>query len=707
MRAATIGPDRPSRRLLPRPAFASGPGRGAGTLRRGVWLLCLVPGLLAANPTIQHHPTGDPATALVRIERTWTAAADETPPRYHVELTNATDAEGGNGREQILHALVIEEALPPEAWFAVRDIRHSRGAIARQSAVLAPCRPLRLDRLRGFDPGQSQLTPTMRARIRTWSERLDAAGAWWLIGHTDQVGRAAVNQRLSEDRARAVQALWVELGAKADGIRIRGQGENAPLRPGQANAAADRRVELYPRRYPRLRWELPRLAPGERAHLSVTFRRGPEFPDRAGALAQPNPCVQPTIRHGRTRPTPAELALNTRLEQTTPGGARTAEEPLSACEPALVEVTVTNTGQRRLESVALRHQLPPGWPIEAASDHPDPAARLDRLDEGMTVTRRYRIGPWFGAAQDGTGIPRRGVITLAAQATPTAQASAELPVTIRWPRLTLGASDRTDPIYPGTSVPVEVTVDNPGDEPFYDLIVEARLPPGTEQPGGGEGPWRWRVGRLEAGATVRRTLRFRPMVNRNDPEYPIRLQAFDGAYGDTAANRCVTAERPVTRELQALARPTIRLEPAAETVLLGQETTVVAEITNPNPIDQRYRIAGRLDPTVWTVQADTFAVADDTGAWQTRPTRLAQLEDGRYRLLTEATGDPLTLTLGPRETRRVRLPLKAHGVREGTALAAVSAARVSDFDPAAVDLRIRSIEGLTEAATSIDIIVYR
>jgi len=114
-----------------------------------------------------------------------------------------------------------------------------------------------------------------------------------------------------------------------------------------------------------------------------------------------------------------------------------------------------------------------------------------------------------------------------------------------------------------------------------------------------------------------------------------------------------------------------------------------------------------LDPRVWTVQADAFAIADDTGAWQPRPTRLARLEDGRYRLLTEVTGDPLTLTLGPRETRRVRLPLKAHGIREGTALAAVSAARVSDFDPAAVGLRIRSIEGLTEATTSIDILVYR
>jgi hypothetical protein len=304
-------------------------------------------------------------------------------------------------------------------------------------------------------------------------------------------------------------------------------------------------------------------------------------------------------------------------------------------------------------------------------------------------------------------MPRRGIMTLTAQATPGAQARAERPLTIRWPRLALEASGRAEPIYPGTTVPVEITVDNPGDEPFYDLIVEARLPPGAEPPAGGEGPWRWRVGRLEAGATVRRTLRFRPMVNRNDPEYPIRLRAFDGAYGHAAANRCVTAERTVTRALQTLARPTIRLEPAAETIVLGQEITVVAEITNPNPIDQRYRIAGRLDPRVWTVQADAFAIADDTGAWQPRPTRLARLEDGRYRLLTEVTGDPLTLTLGPGEIRRVRLPLKAHGIREGTALAAVSAARVSDFDPAAVGLRIRSIEGLTEAATSIDILVYR
>ncbi|MGB0682290.1 MAG: OmpA family protein [Magnetovibrionaceae bacterium] len=67
-----------------------------------------------------------------------------------------------------------------------------------------------------------------------------------VIGHTDSVGRAPLNARLSLARAEAVRDLLIARGFEADALTARGFGESAPLIDRGNNAAEpqNRRVEV-------------------------------------------------------------------------------------------------------------------------------------------------------------------------------------------------------------------------------------------------------------------------------------------------------------------------------------------------------------------------------------------------------------------------------------------------------------------------------
>jgi outer membrane protein OmpA-like peptidoglycan-associated protein len=65
-------------------------------------------------------------------------------------------------------------------------------------------------------------------------------------GHTDDVGSAAYNQRLSERRAQAVRDYLVKAGLPAEILSVEGHGKSLPLVAGTTDAARakNRRVEL-------------------------------------------------------------------------------------------------------------------------------------------------------------------------------------------------------------------------------------------------------------------------------------------------------------------------------------------------------------------------------------------------------------------------------------------------------------------------------
>jgi OOP family OmpA-OmpF porin len=67
-------------------------------------------------------------------------------------------------------------------------------------------------------------------------------------GHTDSVGPEAYNQKLSENRAKAIMDYFVNHGVSADQMTMKGYGETKPAFPNDTkeNRAKNRRVELRP-----------------------------------------------------------------------------------------------------------------------------------------------------------------------------------------------------------------------------------------------------------------------------------------------------------------------------------------------------------------------------------------------------------------------------------------------------------------------------
>lgn len=100
-----------------------------------------------------------------------------------------------------------------------------------------------------FDTGKSDLKPEARDTLHEAAERVKKfAGASVLIsGHTDNVGSAASNQALSERRASAVKAYFVDKeGIAADALVTKGFGSAQPVADNATDAgrARNRRVDV-------------------------------------------------------------------------------------------------------------------------------------------------------------------------------------------------------------------------------------------------------------------------------------------------------------------------------------------------------------------------------------------------------------------------------------------------------------------------------
>ncbi|MEO1426197.1 MAG: OmpA family protein, partial [Pseudomonadota bacterium] len=67
-----------------------------------------------------------------------------------------------------------------------------------------------------------------------------------IAGHTDSVGSASLNQRLSEARAKAVSAWLVEYGVDPAQLSARGFGETRPLADNETplGRAKNRRIDF-------------------------------------------------------------------------------------------------------------------------------------------------------------------------------------------------------------------------------------------------------------------------------------------------------------------------------------------------------------------------------------------------------------------------------------------------------------------------------
>jgi OOP family OmpA-OmpF porin len=191
----------------------------------------------------------------VQIARNYT---DLLLKRGGRKLLDDVDASGGttvaqmplNGRKlwlqvtvsnsgEVYDLIVIEEAgMDQKVEFTAGELARAlsdTGSIALHSIL--------------FDTGKATLKPESAAALAPVGELLksDAALKLEIQGHTDNVGQPAVNLKLSQDRAAAVQAHLVQaFSIAAARLTTAGFGDTRPMADNGAESgrAQNRRVEL-------------------------------------------------------------------------------------------------------------------------------------------------------------------------------------------------------------------------------------------------------------------------------------------------------------------------------------------------------------------------------------------------------------------------------------------------------------------------------
>jgi outer membrane protein OmpA-like peptidoglycan-associated protein len=99
-----------------------------------------------------------------------------------------------------------------------------------------------------FDTGSATLKPGARRSLEQIAEQLTANPTAYVVveGHTDSVGGAQMNQRLSEQRAAAVRNFLAQQGVPGERIATTGRGQEMPIATNATPAGRqqNRRVEL-------------------------------------------------------------------------------------------------------------------------------------------------------------------------------------------------------------------------------------------------------------------------------------------------------------------------------------------------------------------------------------------------------------------------------------------------------------------------------
>ncbi|HVH46952.1 MAG TPA: OmpA family protein [Labilithrix sp.] len=98
-----------------------------------------------------------------------------------------------------------------------------------------------------FPSGKSELLPSAKERLTEVAKALkDDNRSLLVVGHTDAQGSDAANEKLSEDRAKAVRVFLISQGIEDQRVRSEGMGESQPVADNASaeGRANNRRVEI-------------------------------------------------------------------------------------------------------------------------------------------------------------------------------------------------------------------------------------------------------------------------------------------------------------------------------------------------------------------------------------------------------------------------------------------------------------------------------
>lgn len=98
-----------------------------------------------------------------------------------------------------------------------------------------------------FDSGSAMIKPQMRPVLDQFAQGLSANQRVTIVGHTDNVGGDALNDRLSLDRAASVREYLQTRGIDPSRILVNGRGESQPIANNDTaqGRAENRRVEVF------------------------------------------------------------------------------------------------------------------------------------------------------------------------------------------------------------------------------------------------------------------------------------------------------------------------------------------------------------------------------------------------------------------------------------------------------------------------------
>jgi outer membrane protein OmpA-like peptidoglycan-associated protein len=186
------------------------------------------------------------ASAEAQEEAAKAAGAAQT--KAELEQTRAALAEQQAQNQQTAAALEAEKKQREEAE---RRAAQANADLARIAAVKQEDRGTVIT-LSGsvlFASNKYELLPAAQAKLNQVADALlqnDPDSTFVVEGHTDSQGKAALNQTLSENRARAVRDDLVSHGVAADRITSQGYGSTRPVADNTSaeGRANNRRVEI-------------------------------------------------------------------------------------------------------------------------------------------------------------------------------------------------------------------------------------------------------------------------------------------------------------------------------------------------------------------------------------------------------------------------------------------------------------------------------
>ncbi len=219
--------------------------------------------------SIRESRRGDaPAPTIVMPAPSSGGAADANRARFEQLSGQLRDMQSGLSGLQSQASQAQRDASQRELLDRLASMQASLDSLAHEqamaSAVVAPVvapsddatmlddllpvgRSVVLSAVR-FGAGESSVDEAGRAALRTIGQALaDAPGTLiTVIAHTDNVGSARANDRLSRERARSVAAVLQNWGARPGQVTAVGRGESYPAASNAtaAGRAANRRIEF-------------------------------------------------------------------------------------------------------------------------------------------------------------------------------------------------------------------------------------------------------------------------------------------------------------------------------------------------------------------------------------------------------------------------------------------------------------------------------